>query len=157
MIADNRSSAYARLRDYAAHDRDGCLAVFDSNVPAYFMTAERDAFAAFLDELPGPYLVLTDAGARIVACGGYAVVPGTGVADLCWGMVDQQRHRTGLGRALTEARLRRIRADGNAHEIALNTSQLTQAFYERMGFVTVEFVPDGFATGLHRCDMRLTL
>ncbi|HEX2080597.1 MAG TPA: GNAT family N-acetyltransferase [Longimicrobium sp.] len=144
-----------RVREYTRADRDACLAVFDSNVPAYFVAAEREAFAAFLDGLPGPYLVVEDGAGAIVGCGGYAIAPETRTADLCWGMVARGRHGTGLGRLLLDARLDGIRADPRVDAVALNTSQHTRGFYERRGFVTERVVPDGFAPGLDRCDMRL--
>jgi GNAT superfamily N-acetyltransferase len=145
-----------RVREYTAADRDACLAVFDTNVPAYFITEEREAFAAFLDDLPGPYLVIEDESGTIVGCGGYAIVPETRTADMCWGMVAHDRHGTGLGRLLLDARLDAVRADPRAEAVALNTSQHTRGFYERRGFVTERVTPDGFAPGLDRCDMRLT-
>lgn len=146
-----------RVREYTPQDRGPCLAVFDSNVPEYFRDFERESFAAFLDDLPGPYLVIEDDDGAIVGCGGYAVVPETRAADLCWGMVRRSLHGTGLGRLLTDARLDRIRRDPAAEAVALNTSQHTRGFYERRGFVTEKVTPDGFAPGLDRCDMRLVL
>ena len=144
-------------RDYTPADRGGRLAIFDSNVPDFFVTEERNDFARFLDTLPGPYLVIEDDDGRLVACGGYAVTPGTVTADLCWGMAMHSLHGTGLGRLLTEQRIRRVVEDGLATEVALNTSQHTVGFYERFGFHTERVTPDGFAPGLDRCDMRLVL
>jgi N-acetylglutamate synthase-like GNAT family acetyltransferase len=146
-----------RVRDYTPADRNGCLAVFDSNVPKFFVPAERPEFAAFLDALPGPYIVLEEDDGTIVGCGGHAVTPATGVADLCWGMVLQTLHGTGLGERLTLARMDRVRADPAARVVALSTSQLTTGFYERHGFVITRVVPDGFAPGLDQCEMRLAL
>lgn len=146
-----------RVRDYTTADRDACLAVFDSNVPAFFVPAEREQFAAFLDALPGPYLVVVDEDGAVLGCGGYAVTPGTTTADLCWGMVRRERHGTGLGRLLVDARLERVRADAAVEAVALNTSQHTVGFYERRGFRTEQVTPDGYAPGLDRCDMRLLL
>lgn len=146
-----------RVRDYTTADRSACLAVFDSNVPEFFVPAEREEFAAFLDALPGPYLVAEDEAGRVLGCGGYAVTPGTTTADLCWGMVRRERHGTGLGRLLLDARLERVRADARADAVALKTSQHTRAFYERVGFHTERVISDGFAPGLDRCDMRLFL
>jgi ribosomal protein S18 acetylase RimI-like enzyme len=145
------------LRDYLHTDRANCLAVFDSNVPDFFTPPERRQFEAFLDELPGPYLVVEDGAGDIVACGGYAAASGTSWADLCWGMVARVRHGAGLGRRLTEARLERIRADPGITGVVLNTSQHTRAFYERLGFTVERVTVDGFGPGLDRCDMRLTL
>ena len=146
-----------RVRDFRDDDVDGCLAVFDSNVPRFFTAPERPAFVAFLGALPGPYLVVEDDEERIVACGGLAIVPVTGRADLCWGMVRGDRHRSGLGRLLMEARLARALADPHVRVVALNTSQLTTGFYERFGFVTTEVIENGYAPGLDRCEMRLYL
>ena len=146
----------AMARQYEAGDRDACLAVFDSNVPRYFRTAERADFGAFVEALPGPYLVLEDER-RIVACGGYALREGAGIADLCWGMVARDRHRSGLGRELTRARMDAARRHPGVRELALETSQLTTAFYERLGFEIVDVTPDGYAEGLDRCTMRLRL
>src|SRR5690606_14882619 len=64
-------------RSYSPADRSTCLGIFDSNVPDSFSASERADFEAFLDSLPGPYFVVEDESGRAVACGGYAVNPGT--------------------------------------------------------------------------------
>lgn len=155
METPGRSQVH--VREYAPTDRQACLSVFDSNVPDFFRAFEREEFEDFLADLPGPFVVLEDGSGRIVGCGGYAVEEGTRVADLCWGMIVRERHGAGLGRLLTRARLRRIAADGSVREVALRTSQHTTGFYERLGFETEHVVEDGFAPGLHRCEMRLRL
>ena len=146
-----------RVRDYEPADREACLAVFDTNVPTYFVPEEREQFAAYLDDLSGPYLVLEDLDGLVVACGGWAVERGSDTADLCWGMVRQDLHRGGLGRRLTEERLEAVRARTAAEAVTLATSQHTTGFYERLGFVVVAVEKDGFAPGLDRCDMELRL
>ena len=146
-----------RVREYAPADREACLAVFETNVPEFFVPAEREEFEAYLGDLPGPYLVLEDEAGRILGCGGWAVAPGAAVADLCWGMVARDRQGEGLGRRLTEARLARIRSETGIREVTLKTSQRTTGFYERLGFVIEGVVRDGFAPGLDRCAMRLRL
>lgn len=150
-------SAQVVFRDYTPEDLPSCLTVFDSNVPAFFVEDERAEFTTFLHSLPGPYLVMISDAGQILGCGGYALVQAEARADLCWGMVHQELHGTGLGRRLTTARLERAIADPGVRTVALNTSQLTCGFYERLGFVTTEIIPDGYAPGLDRCEMRLYL
>lgn len=150
----SRQTSDIRLRDYSPDDRSACLAVFDSNVPESFLAVERELFAVFLDELPGPYFVLADEAGNVVACGGYAISPGTTTADLCWGMVTRDRQGTGLGRSLVEIRLAKIGEDSNATGAALRTSQHTRAFYEKLGFTTTRVVRDGIGPGLDTCEMR---
>ena len=109
-------------------------------------------------ELPGPYLVLTDAGGAIVGCGGYAIDQDEpGRADLCWGMVRQEKHRRGYGRTLVHARIDAAKRDPAVRVIALDTSQHTTGFYERFGFRVTKVEPDGYGPGLDRCEMRLEL
>jgi len=143
------------VRDYAPDDLGDCLDVFDTNMPRFFAPDERELFESFLYALPGPYSVLADSSGRVVACGGYALEDGGRRADLCWGMVCQELHGRGLGRQLTEARMQRIGEEPSVREIALNTSQFTSAFYERMGFQLMSVDRDGYAPGLDRCEMRL--
>jgi N-acetylglutamate synthase-like GNAT family acetyltransferase len=98
--------------------------------------------------------VLVEPDGRVVACGGYALVDSGRRADMCWGMVRQDLHGRGLGRLLTEARMRRIHEEPTVREVALNTSQFTSAFYERMGFQLISVERDGYSPGLDRCEMR---
>ena len=146
-----------QVHPYTPADHDACLAVFDTNVPRYFLKSERAGFESFLAELPGPYLVMTDDDGVVVACGGYAMNDEPGRADLCWGMVRQEKHRKGLGRTLTHRRIDAAKADPNVRVIALECSQHTTGFYERFGFRVTDVEPDGFGPGLDRCEMRLTI
>ena len=148
------------VRPYRASDRDSCLALFDGNTPRFFDLSERAGFAAWLDTSTHLYLVIeriVDGDARIVACGGHALDAGGAVASLCWGMVAQDLHGQGLGRALTQARLDAIRAVPGVASVSMNTSQHTQGFYARFGFETVKVTPDGFGPGIDQWDMHLSL
>ena len=149
------SPAPVVLRPYGAGDRAACLRVFESNVPRFFRDEERRGFETFLDALPGPYFVLVDEEGAVLGCGGYALRAGSGVADLCWGMVVGDQQGKGLGRALTEMRLERARADRTVRTVALETSQHTVGFYERMGFRATSTEPDGYAPGLDRVKMEM--
>lgn len=146
------------LRSYMPADLCGCLKVFEGNVPRFFNAAERYDFANFLDKRVAAwsYQVIEQDG-RIVACGGLAVVANGSSAGLCWGMVSEELHGTGLGSLLTAARLEAARAIPGVERVLLDTSQHTQGFYLRFGFVVQEIVPDGYGPGLDRWDMLLRL
>ncbi len=146
----------ASMRAFRPADLPACLALFDSNVPEYFRDHERDEFEAFLRALPGPYFVLEE-GATIVACGGYAVRAAEGEADLCWGMVHGSRHGRGYGRLLSAHRLEEAQKDPGLRAVVLHTSQHTVGFYEKLGFSLLSTEPDGYGSGLDRCEMRLRL
>jgi ribosomal protein S18 acetylase RimI-like enzyme len=142
------------IRTFTPADKDACLAVFDSNRPTFFSAEERLLFSAFLERLPGPFLVLEDAAGQVVACGGYAVEAEQGCASFCWGMVQRSRHGQGLGRRLSLARLEGIRRDPRVRRVRLDTSQHTTGFYERLGFAVTDIQRDGYQPGMHRCEME---
>jgi ribosomal protein S18 acetylase RimI-like enzyme len=145
-------------RPYRRDDRAACLALFDGNTPRFFDESERAGFAGFLDDqaLRWPYQVI-EQGGRVVACGGHAVEPDGISVALCWGMVENGLHGQGVGRALTEARIAAARATPGIRRVILNTSQHTQGFYARFGFVAETVTPDGYAPGIDRWDMALKL
>lgn len=156
VVSDAGNPTPLQSRLYTPEDFPHVLALFDSNVPEFFTPPERTAFVEFLHDLPGPYYVI-ESGNSLVASGGYAIVTAEARADLCWGMVERSLHGRGIGRCLTELRVNAARRDPQVRRIILNTSQHTQAFYERLGFITERVTEDGFGLGLHRCDMRLEL
>ena len=143
------------VRPYGPADRDACLRLFHSNVPRYFTPAEEAEYLAFLDALPGPYLVLEQDGA-VVGAGGHAY-DGPGTVALCWGMVAASLHGTGLGQLLLDARLAAVARDPAVRTVRISTSQHTEGFFARAGFVTVRVQPGGFGPGLHRHDMELAI
>lgn len=146
--------ATVTVEPFGNRHHEACLAIFESNVPRYFRPHERQEFESFLASLPGPYLVLVSPTGTALACGGYAV-DDTGAADLCWGMVRREEHGRGLGRALTQMRIAELTKDDRVRSIALQTSQHTSEFYERLGFLTMRIVENGYAPGLDRHDMML--
>ncbi|RMN80517.1 GNAT family acetyltransferase [Pseudomonas cannabina] len=143
------------LRPYTLADRDRCLDIFDTNVPRYFDPAEREQFASFLMAPLGHYFVVERDG-EVVACGGYLVLSDPSVAELTWGMVSSDRHGSGLGRFLTEARLDVMRALPGVTRAYINTSQRVQGFYSHLGFAVILVEADGHGCGIDSVRMELT-
>ncbi|MFE3836721.1 GNAT family N-acetyltransferase [Pseudogemmobacter sonorensis] len=146
-------------RPYRREDLSACLSLFDGNASPFFAPEER---AEFQDHLNGlgpetPFLVLTQGGRVVVACGGLSLAPmltpTRRSASMSWGMVDRRMHGQGLGRRLTEARLALARRIPGLAELTLSTSQHSRGFYERLGFTAERIIPGGFGPGLDRWDM----
>jgi N-acetylglutamate synthase-like GNAT family acetyltransferase len=146
------------VRTYSSNDKEACLKIFDSNVPSGYVSAhERTEYESFLDHLPGLYLVVEYEN-EIVACGGFAPHKSeSGTATLCWGMVTQKRHRSGIGRVLLIERLNRLSEDTSARVVIANTSQYSCGFFARMGFATARVVQDGICQGIDLHEMRLPM
>jgi len=156
-----------RIRNYRFEDSDACLAVFDSNVPEYFLSSERKAFSQFLKgpdflpprlrEHPGSearFYVVEDKD-EIVGCGGWYL--DDTVAGLSWGMVDRSRHRQGLGRLLLEVRLKTIREDGRARSVRVRTTPSVQGFFEHFDFRFVRAGVKGIVDEVPLVELLLAL
>lgn len=145
-----------RIRSYNSEDLDAVVSIFRSNIPKYFGPEEEPGLYNFMDERAEDYYVVEVDG-EVVGAGGIAlnddIDPQT--VSLCWGMVRQDHLGTGLGKALTEFRIDLARRKYPGLAITLGTSQHTEGFYQKFGFVTVEHKPDGYGVGIDMCRMRL--
>ena len=141
-----------KISDFKPEYETACLDLFISNEGQYFDSSEKADFERFLREgvKKCPYFVVIEDG-QILGCGGYAVVDGT--AYLCWGMVKRSWHQSGIGTRLLTYRLREIEAQFGAVPVKIDTSQHTQAFYQKFGFVVVGIKPDGFGPGIDEVAM----
>jgi len=145
------------LRAYEPGDRAACRALFDGNAPPFFAPAERADFEEFLDHPPGAYLVVQDEGGAVVGCGGVTASPRTGLGELTWGMVARTEHGKGIGRFLLLARMFLLAERPKITHVRLDTGQHTRGFFEREGFVVQDSAQDGYAPGLDRHEMTLSL
>lgn len=145
------------IRSYQSTDAEACMSLFDSNVPEYFAPAERAEFEQFLQRnAQGCAYQLIEQNGRVVACGGLSIRT-DGVAGFCWGMVERNLQRQGLGRQLSLARLQQARQNPNVKRVVLSTSQHTQAFYAQLGFAVTRVLADGHGPGLDAVEMALVL
>lgn len=141
------------FRPYTPADAPACLAILDSNTPPYFDPKERPDFVSFLERMPCPYFVL-EKDEQLVACGGYGEDK-NGDIVLAWGMVHRDLHRQGLGSILLQERIADIRANHPGKRIVIDTSQHSQEFFRRQGFVITDQKENFYGPGLHRVDMEL--
>jgi GNAT superfamily N-acetyltransferase len=147
-----------KFRQYAPTDRDACLALFDSNVPEFFLESERDEFLGGIDhENVRTYFVVEDDRGQVVACGGYLLDEANGAVWITWGMVARNLQRQGIGTFLLASRLARLCELGFVKVVHLDTTQHSRGFYERHGFVAERFVENGYGPGMHRIDLILRL
>ncbi len=145
------------FRRYTDADHATCIDILESNTPQYFSTQDCEDFRAFLASPLGIYSVLEDHKGVIVGCGGISTRTQDQEGILTWGMIHTSRHRQGWGRRLTLARFSQLSAIVSVKTITLNTSQETIGFYEKLGFRTTAFTPNGYGDGLDRYTMELAV
>jgi len=160
MTKPTKETLNTTFRPYDSADRDVCLSLLDANTPEFFGPNERPDFERFLDDLPGPYLVLLD-GDRVIGCGGYCIEdesdplydPTSRVARTTWGMVHPDYKGLGLGKLLFLHRRKMIKASGDADRIRVLTSQYIAAFFTKLGFYEVRREKDVFADGIDLVEL----
>lgn len=142
----------ALIRAFTPADTPVCLAVFESNMPDFFLPFERADFEAYLHS-PGAYWVVEQAG-ELVACGGVwqNFSRPERRAGLAWGMVRRDLHRSGLGSLLLRHRLAALRGMGEA-ECWIDTTQHSAPFYALNGFRETKRTLGGYGPGLDEVIM----
>ena len=145
-----------KIRRYEPYDLAAVVAIFRSNIPKYFTPEEETGLYDFINDRLEDYYVI-EVGEEVVGAGGIAlnadIDPQT--VSLCWGMVREDYLGTGLGKALTEFRIKLAREKYPGIALTIGTSQHTEGFYRKFGFTTVERKPDGYGPGIDMCRMRL--
>lgn len=141
------------IRSYQSGDEDICIKIFNSNCPKFVGENERPLFIEWLERKSYPYYVVERKN-TVLACGGYAVE--NGIADLTWGLVHRDYHRQGIGSRLTRFRIDKIYEQYRNINIRIETSQHTELFYQKFGFIRMNYEKNGFAQGIDRIEMQLS-
>ena len=148
------------VRDYNAKDKQQCIRMFVSNMPRFFAPHELTDFDAWLDRrvYPAPahdqYFVLEKDNA-IIGCGGYYYDPQRNMVRFTWGLISNEFHRIGYGRFFIQYRMRHAAsAFPNAIQ-AMDTTQHSWPFFEKMGFECVSIEKDGYCEGMDRYELIL--
>lgn len=130
-----------------------CIEIFLTNQGKYFAPGELAMFRAYLenDRLTQDYDVIIEAD-LVIGCGGVELTQ-QGQVNLTWGMVHRKYHRKGYGTALLEHRLEKIAERFGNVPIHIETSQHTQAFFEKHGFKMQTIQVDGFGPGIDNVFM----
>lgn len=144
---------------YQPSHQDDCLRIYDSNCPKYFLPEERPDFVAWLNKHEAqPFWVVEHEGS-IIGCGGVFLSQPSDPVDFAdevgfaWGMVERSRHRQGFGKALTQHRLHYLNQHHPNRPIVLRTSQHVYPFFQKLGFVVHQMLPNGFGQNMDKYIM----
>jgi hypothetical protein len=146
-----------KLIQYSPANENDCLSTFDSNVPLFFASEEREKFRSFLYRLTPPYyyFVVHNAKEEIVACAGMKLEFSNHSAMLRWDMVAREFQYQRIGTFLTMSRLYLLSQYSEIQMVNLHTSQHSYQFYEKMGFILQHFVPNGIIDGMDEYYLEL--
>ena len=150
------------IKLYLPEYKQALLDIFKSNMPLYFAEEELPLFSNFLDRDAlerGPYSIIFENDV-IVGCGGVALNQPTKYTNephviMTWGMVDNNKHKQGLGKILLIHRIQQAKEIYPKIKIALGTTQHTFQFFEKYGFKTVFYEKDHWGKDLDLYQMEL--
>lgn len=142
------------IREYNKDDYKDVISIFKSNQAQFFIPSDLDDFSSFLKDGPG-YFYIGSIGADIIACGGFWF-PSETQASLTWGMVHNTHHKCGLGSKMLDYRIEQIKAHG-AKEVICSTSQLTETFFIKHGFVKQSQAANGYGPGIDEVILTLSI
>jgi len=148
------------VRDYNTSDKERCMEMFRSNMPLFFAPHELTDFDQWLNRrsFPAPahdqYFVLEDNG-ELVGCGGYYFDSQRQMVRFTWGLVDQALHRKGYGRFFIQYRIHHATKAFPEAQLAMDTTQHSWPFFQKMGFECISIEKDGYCEGLDRYELIL--
>jgi N-acetylglutamate synthase-like GNAT family acetyltransferase len=149
------------IRPYNKEDRLFCMEAFKSNVPLYFTKEEVGDYENFLiknenkdeSEKAIYFVILHDE--KVIGCGGFGEKENTNIVTLAWGLIHNDYHKKGFGKALLLYRFEEIKKLFPNFPVVIDTTQFSYPFFEKFGFEITKITNDYYAEGMHRYDMRL--
>lgn len=132
--------------EYEATDKQDVIHLIRSNTPEYFAPEEEAELSDYLDSERERYYVMTYDG-KIVGCGGINFENNHTIGIISRDILHPSYQGRGLGRKLLKYRIKELNAMASIHKIIVRTSQLTNKFYEKLGFELLEIKKDYWAKG----------
>lgn len=142
------------IRPYSEKDKAAAVALFEANVPEFFVAHEIEDIKKYLDDEREDYFVL-ELNGEILACGGINYEPAHAV--ISWDAVHPEHRKTGLGGKLLKHRLEHLSNQAKYQKVIVRTSQLSYGFYQKYGFKLEQVVEDYWSPGYHLYYMTLDL
>ena len=144
------------IRRYTEKDRIELLKILELNIPEYFHPSEYDDFQDYLaNKLEDYFVIMMDQ--QIVGSGGLNYPNDGTAARISWDLIHPEYHGKGLGKELTEYRIKLALENPIISTIRVRTSQFAFRFYEKMGFILTDIQKDFWAEGYDLYDMGLDL
>ena len=141
------------LKDYTDADKPKLLQLMTLNIPNYFDAAELSDFSKYLDSEREIYYVVQLQG-KIVGCGGINFEERKTIGIISWDIIHPDYQGQKLGKRLLKHRIDVLKSIKSVKKIVVRTSQHTNLFYEKQGFVLKEHIPNYWAKGIDLCYME---
>jgi len=134
------------IREYTVSDKPRLVELLKLNTPKFFSPNEEKDLLYYLDNEADNYFVLVVED-KVVGCGGFNLTEDGKTAKISWDIFDPNCQGKGLGSALTQFRIEKIKENKEIKTLSVRTSQLVYPFYEKFGLKLREVVKDYWDEG----------
>lgn len=135
-----------QIRKFQIQDTHRLLELLRLNTPEYFSPSEEADFIYYLKNEIEHYFVLLVENV-ILGCGGFNLSDDKVTGKISWDIFHPESQGKGLGTALTNYRIERMKEIDSIKKISVRTSQLVYPFYAKFGLDLKEIVKDYWAAG----------
>ena len=147
-----------QIRPFQTSDTPRLLELLKLNTPEYFSASEENDLIYYLEnEIEQYFVLLVDH--EILGCGGFNLSEDLKTGRISWDIFHPTSQGKGLGTALTNYRIERMKEIKSIETISVRTSQLAYPFYVKFGLELKEIVKDYWADGfdLYRLEADVDL
>jgi len=135
-----------KIRKFETPDTPRLIELLRLNTPDYFSASEEADFIYYLKNEIEHYFVLL-INDEILGCGGFNLSDDKQTGKISWDIFHPESQGKGLGTALTNYRIERMKEIESVKKISVRTSQLVYPFYAKFGLELKEVVKDYWAEG----------
>ncbi len=142
-----------KIRRYISKDKEAVIRLLDLNTPMFFDEIEKEDLKKYLEDEIEDYFVAEE-NSEILGAGGINYFPDEKTARISWDMIKPNSQGKGIGRKLTEHRIKHLNKNDEIDLLVVRTTQLTYKFYEKMGFKLTKIEKDFWAEGFDLYQME---
>ena len=142
------------IREYTTKDKEETLELLRLNTPEFFSESEEADFINYLENKREDYFVVEEEG-KIIGAGGINYFFKEKIARISWDVISPNFQGKGIGRKLSEHRIKYINGKPEIDVIVVRTSQLVYRFYEKMGFKLARIEKDFWAKNYDLYQMEM--
>jgi len=142
-----------KIRKYISNDKEAVIQLLDMNTPEFFDKSEKEDYVWYLENEIEDYFVAEE-NKEIVGAGGINYFPDEKTARISWDMVKPNSQGKGVGRKLTEHRIKHLNKNDGIDLLVVRTTQLVFKFYEKLGFKLIKIEKDFWADGFDLYQME---
>lgn len=116
-----------QIRKFETQDFTRLIELLHLNTPEYFSESEESDFVYYLKNEIEHYFVLL-VNDEIMGCGGFNLSDDKEIGKISWDIFHPESQGKGLGTALTNYRIERMKEIESIKKISVRTSQLVYPF-----------------------------